>query len=93
MAERTSAERVGSSGRSMAVRAVAAFGRFWWDFLIGDTPEIFGAVVVGLVGVWALVDRGHQARWAAAVLVIVVIGVLTWSVLRARPRRGDRSES
>ena len=23
----------------VVVRWAAAFGRFWWDFLIGDTPE------------------------------------------------------
>ena len=69
---------------------MVAFGRFWWDFLIGDTPEIFGAVVVGLVGVWALARPAHQAAWAAAVLVVGVLGVLTGSVLRGRPRRPDR---
>ena len=89
MAEPTGATG-GPTGRPLAVRALVAFGRFWWDFLIGDTPEIFGAVVVGLVGVWALADRAHQARWAAAALVVMVAAVLTWSVRRGRPRRPGR---
>ena len=25
-----------------------AFGRFWWDFLVGDDPKIAAAVVVVL---------------------------------------------
>jgi hypothetical protein len=69
---------------------VTAFGRFWWDFLIGDTPEIFVAVVVGLVGVWALARPAHHPGWAAVVLVAGVVGVLTGSVLRARPGRSGR---
>src|SRR5205085_8121387 len=44
---RTSAGRAGDRGRGGARdggavtvgRAVVAFGRFWWDFLVGDTPE------------------------------------------------------
>ena len=36
--------------RTPVARMVAAFGRFWWDFLIGDTPEF--AVATGiLIGV------------------------------------------
>jgi hypothetical protein len=32
-------------------RGLVVFGRFWWDFLVGDTPEIFVGVLatVGLV--------------------------------------------
>lgn len=32
--------------RNPVTRGVVAFGRFWWDFLIGDTPELFLATVV-----------------------------------------------
>ena len=37
--------RTGRAGRRpLAVRWLTAFGRFWWDFLIGDTPELFVGV-------------------------------------------------
>jgi hypothetical protein len=65
-------------------RMLAAFGRFWWEFLIGDTPEVFvgGVAVVGLV---ALVCLDHAARtWAAALLPVLVVGLLTASVWRAK---------
>ena len=40
----------------IVVRLVKGFGRFWWDFLVGDTPELFVAVVV-IIGVIALLER------------------------------------
>lgn len=62
---------------------LAGFGRFWVDFLVGDTPELFvGAVVaVGLAA--ALVAVGGAAV-TVGVLPCVVIGVLSASVFRAR---------
>jgi hypothetical protein len=27
-------------------RTARSFGSFWWDFLIGDTPELFVSVPV-----------------------------------------------
>jgi hypothetical protein len=65
-------------------RLLAAFGHFWWDFLIGDTPEILVASLV-IVGA-ALALRHHH--WAA-VIVLPVLAVLTLvvSAWRGRIRR------
>jgi len=62
---------------------LAAFGRFWWEFLIGDTPELFvGALVV--VGAVALVCTVPGARHlAAGLLAVLVAGLLGLSVWRA----------
>jgi hypothetical protein len=70
--------------RNPVSRMVAAFGRFWWEFLIGDTPELFvGAVTV--LGVVALVCLGHSARtWAAVLLPVLVAGLLGGSVWKAK---------
>ncbi len=66
--------------------AVTRFGRFWWQFLIGDTPELFlGAVAV--VGVTALVCVDHALRsLASAVLPLLVACVLSASVWRGARR-------
>ena len=66
----------GVNGLDMVKRFVVAFGRFWWDFLIGDTPELFvGAVaVVGLVALLCL-DHGLRTR-AALILPLLVVGLL-----------------
>jgi hypothetical protein len=66
---------------------VVGFGRFWWEFLIGDTPELFvGAVVV--VGSVALLCLDHSLRTVAAlVLPVLVAGLLGTSVWKAGRKR------
>jgi hypothetical protein len=44
------------------MRYVVAFGRFWYDFLIGDRPELFVGPIVAL----ALIALLIQAGWGAA---------------------------
>jgi hypothetical protein len=57
------------------VSRVVAFGRFWWDFVVGDDWVAAAGVIVGLALTVAL-----GAWW---VLPIAVAIVLTMSVLRA----------
>jgi hypothetical protein len=72
--------------RSHAPAWLVAFGHFWWDFLIGDTPELFiGAVAV--IGVIAAICVRPALRTAAAFLLPMLVGgVLTLSVWRAARR-------
>jgi hypothetical protein len=67
--------------RSLVTGALRAFGRFWWDFLIGDTPELFvgGLVVLGLVTVLAR-EVSSTAAWLT--LPALVIIALVTSVRR-----------
>ncbi len=61
-----------------------AFGRFWWEFLVGDTPELFVAVLVIVGASFALrTDR------AAAIVVLPALAVvaLVVSAFRGRTRR------
>jgi hypothetical protein len=68
---------------SIAVRLVKGFGRFWWDFLVGDTPELFVAVVV-IVGVTAILSEvGHFNVASIVVLPLAVLLALRWSLGRA----------
>jgi hypothetical protein len=54
---------------------IAAFGRFWWDFVVGDDWVAAAGVIAGLALTAAL-----AAWW---LLPIAVAIVLTLSVLRA----------
>jgi hypothetical protein len=54
---------------------IAAFGRFWWDFVVGDDWVAAAGVIVGLALTAVL-----AAWW---VLPVAVAIVLTMSVLRA----------
>jgi hypothetical protein len=83
--------RGGGPGRpTPAVRRWAgAVGHFWWDFLVGDTPEILVGVLV-VVGALAVVCLRPGLRTAAALAApVLVAGVLAASVRRAA-RRADR---
>ena len=67
----------------LLVRLVKGFARFWWDFLVGDTPEIFLAVLA-IIGVIALVsESGHFNATAVAVLPVLAVFTLATSLLRA----------
>jgi hypothetical protein len=67
-------------------RGLRAFGHFWWDFLIGDAPELFVATVV-IIGV-ALLLRHHRAI-AVAVLPAMAVVFLVLSTWRGRQRSSD----
>lgn len=70
------------------MRYLRAFGAFWYDFLVGDRPELFVGSIVVLALVWAAIRAGLDAGLAgwvltAAILIVGGLGVLTAS----RPRR------
>ena len=68
-------------------RAVRAFALFWWDFLVGDTPELDLATgaIVGLAFLLA-----GQRVVGAVLLPLVAAGFLFISTFRGR-RRAPRS--
>jgi hypothetical protein len=68
-------------------RAVRAFGLFWWDFLVGDTPELLIGTLI-ILGVVALLVKGASLNAAAVVAFPVMVALLLGvSVYRARPKR------
>jgi hypothetical protein len=65
---------------------IVAFGRFWWDFLVGDTPEIT-VVVLLVIGIVALARHSaHLNGLADVALPVLVVAGLTLSLVRARRR-------
>ncbi len=75
---------------SWVLRMVRGFGRFWWDFLVGDTPELFLAVLVILGGVALVSLVGHDngaALVTLPVLCVVALGATLWRARRASRRR------
>jgi hypothetical protein len=64
-------------------RWLTAFGRFWWDFLVGDTPELFLGVLV--VVATALLLR-HDGVAAVAAVPLECAVLVAASVYRGRSR-------
>ena len=73
------------------MRWAKGFGRFWWDFIVGDDWRIAAGVVVVLAAGALLVAHtsAPDALIAAVVavgIVAVAIGSIAASALRARGR-------
>jgi large-conductance mechanosensitive channel len=67
--------------------AVRAFCQFWWDFLVGDTPEV--ALAVGVIVGLAFLLAGQRVV-GAILLPLVATAFLFVSTYRGR-RRAPRS--
>jgi hypothetical protein len=57
------------------VTRLAAFGRFWWDFVVGDDWVAAAGVVLALAATGAVAAADVAAWWLMPLAVIVVLGV------------------
>lgn len=66
-------------------RWLVAFGRFWWDFLVGDTPEVTVGVLAVLAITFALRHDGAAADVLVPVAVAALLAGSAWRAIRRRP--------
>jgi hypothetical protein len=66
------------------MRRVRAFGRFWWNFVVGDDPRAAAGIVIAIGITAALVAGGLDAWW---LMPVAVAGILALS-LRREARQG-----
>jgi hypothetical protein len=64
------------------VKYVRAFGRFWWNFVVGDDWTVAAGVAVALGLVALFVDAGVDAWWLLPVAVALLLGVSVWRETR-----------
>jgi hypothetical protein len=57
------------------VSALRRFGRFWWDFVVGDDWRVAAGVVIALALSAALAEAGVPAWWILPAAVAVVLYV------------------
>jgi hypothetical protein len=74
----------------VVVRWLRSFGAFWWDFLVGDTPELLIGVLVA-IGVVAILVKGFSLNAVAvgafpAMVVAILAGSVYWAKRAARSR-------
>ncbi len=75
----------GPAQAPLVQRWVVAFGRFWWEFLVGDTPELLIGVLIALGVVALLVKVASLNALAVVGFPLMVIVMLGLSVYRAGP--------
>ena len=62
------------------MRYLRSFGRFWWNFIVGDDWRVAAGVAVALGLTAVLTHAGVNAWWLLPVAVVLVLGL---SVRRA----------
>ncbi len=65
------------------MRRLAAFGRFWWDFVIGDDWLVAVLVAVAIGTTAALAHSGVNAWWLMPVAVLLVLWVSLRRAIRS----------
>lgn len=70
------------------MKLVKSFGRFWYDFIIGDDPKIAVAVVFALAVIGGLVAAGVGDTALAIVGAALVVAFFAASLaIDVRPRK------
>lgn len=69
------------------MRYLRAFGAFWYDFLIGDRPELFVGPIVALAVVWLLLQAHIASGIVGLGLFVAVLLVGAISLYLTLPRR------
>ena len=57
------------------MRHIAAFGRFWWSFVVGDDWLAAALVAIAIGATAALAASGVAAWWVLPVAVVLVLYV------------------
>jgi apolipoprotein N-acyltransferase len=60
------------------VKQLKGFGRFWWDFVIGDDWTVAALIAVAIGATAALAHSGVNAWW----LMPVAVPLVLWLSLR-----------
>jgi uncharacterized membrane protein len=60
------------------MRRLKAFGRFWWDFVVGDDWRVAALVAVAICATAALEAAGVEAWW----LLPLAVPLVLWLSLR-----------
>ena len=60
---------------AVSLHWLAAFGRFWYEFIIGDDWTVAAAVAAALVVTWLLHTTGVAAWWLPPLVAVAATGV------------------
>jgi hypothetical protein len=55
------------------VRYIASFGRFWWNFVVGDDRRVAGGLAAAFALTWLLEHEGIPAWWLLPTAVALVL--------------------
>jgi hypothetical protein len=62
------------------MRYLRAFFGFWYDFLVGDRPELFVGPIAALILAWLTVRANLTAPLSGALLFVLVVTIGSLSI-------------
>ena len=60
------------------MKYLVAFGRFWWNFIVGDDWTVAAGVAAAIGLVAILVDHDVNAWWLLPLAVALLTGISVW---------------
>ena len=75
-----------TSRPNLVVRLLKGFAMFWWDFLVGDTPELFVATLLtlGIISLLSIVAGLNVVAWITfPLLVATALGLAVRRAVRS----------
>jgi hypothetical protein len=66
------------------IRAVSAFAKFWYDFVVGDDWRVAFGVATALALTYALSRTTVPAWWVLPAAVMVLLPLSLWRVVRSK---------
>ena len=60
------------------MRYVLAFGRFWWDFVVGDDWTVAAGVAATLGAVGLLAHEDVDAWWLLPLAIALLTAISVW---------------
>ncbi len=55
------------------MKYILAFGRFWWDFIVGDDWRVAAGLAVAFFLTWLLEHEGISAWWLLPLAVALLL--------------------
>ena len=65
------------------MRYLVGFGRFWYEFIVGDDWIIAAAIVAALIVTNVLVRAHVESWWLLPLIVIVFLTASLWRAVRS----------
>jgi fructose-specific phosphotransferase system IIC component len=65
------------------VKYLGAFGRFWWDFIVGDDWRVAAGIAIGLGLTHLFAHTGLNVWWLLPFAVALVLAASLWGAARA----------
>jgi len=66
------------------MKHVRAFGRFWWDFIVGDDWLVAVGLAIALGLTWLLAHHDVNAWWLLPASVVLLLAGSVWRESRSK---------